>query len=426
MQPTTAVLLAAGANSRFFPFNTRIHKSGYQLLGRSLIERTLDGLHKAGIKSVVIVESPRDHEHHNLQQQVDQFVDKLEIKFVVQHQPKGMGDALLQAKNFLREQFVVLFPYAIEAGTILTQLTEQTQSDGAICIAPTKEPWRYGIVSMEKDRITGIVEKPERGTEPSNFKAQGIYVLNTEFLQYLQQEPPAEYNFEAALNTFCREKQVLAITQQTGLPSLKYPWHFFDFQTHLFQSLESLTAESASVDESAILDDSHGPIVIEENVKIQSHVKIVGPCFIGKNSFIGDYSFIRESSIEQATTIGAKTEIVRSIIFPKVSIHLGYIADSIIGSEAKIAADFITANKRYDRQPVKMQIKHKKVATGKKALGMFMGEGVETGIGVKTMPGICIGANSQIYPGLTLYENIPHNSRVIPQPNPSYTIESKE
>ena len=143
--------------------------------------------------------------------------------------------------------------------------------------------------------------------------------------------------------------------------------------------------------------------------KVESYfgdfVKIIGPTYIGDNSLIGDYSFVRLSSIEANSTVGANTEVVRSIIMENSSLHFGYLADSIVGQNVKIGAGLITANKRLDRENIKTKIKAEMMSTNLRALGTIIGHGANLGIRVNTMPGVMIAAYSKIMPGSVVSKN---------------------
>jgi len=116
--------------------------------------------------------------------------------------------------------------------------------------------------------------------------------------------------------------------------------------------------------------------------------------------------------------IGAQSEVARSILMTKSTIHRGYVGDSIIGSNSKLGAGFLTANKRFDRKAIPVEVKGKLVDSGRRALGVIMGENVQVGTLVNTMPGKCIGSNTLIFPGSIIYQNIPAGSTIRPNDMP--------
>lgn len=403
----TVIILAAGENSRFFPFNTVRHKASYELNGEPLIVRTLRSLEAHHCYDVVIVVSEKDYGGKGLSAQLQEYDLFLKISFVLQDQAHGMGAAILLAEKELGDSFVVVSPHTIDAGDMIEELMKNSGEDGAITVSQTDRPWMYGVIKSKGKRITGIIEKPEKGKEPSNLKAR-CWLLSHKFLSVLRDVPAQQYSFEAALDVFFKEHEVFFVQRPDALPSYKYPWHLFEFQQVLFDRLSSYTADDAQIAPTSVIDDSHGPVVIESGASIGHAAKIVGPCYIGRHAVIGDYSFVRGSSIEQDCTVGANTEVVRSILFPHVDIHFGYLADSIVASGAKIGAGLITANKRHDREHIKVIVKGEKVDAGRNNLGIMVGEKAKIGVRVTTMPGIAIGAGAIIYPAMTLYGNVAH------------------
>lgn len=411
MSKPTVVITAAGSNSRFFPLNTQIHKGAITLVGESFVARTLKNLESRGFSKVIIIESPRDQESGSLKKAVKLAHTNLDVEFVVQKEAKGMGDAILTAKHLLTDRFFVIFPDLINAGELANQMLA-AESRSVVCTASTNEPWLYGIVEIENGFAKAVEEKPAKGQEKSNQKINGCYLLDHKMIEILENLPEAEYNFEEALNHLFNQEPVRAIELKESLFSLKYPWHLFKFQQTLFDHLSSKIDPTAQVAKTAVLDDSHGPIVIEAGARVGDFAKLVGPIYLGKNTLVGDYSFVRGSSLEEKSVVGANTEIVRSVILENSTIHFSYLADSIIGPNNQIGAGLITANKRLDRETIKTMVKGIKTDTGLGALGIITGESAKLGIGLNTMPGVLIGAEAMVHPGVTLAKNVEHNETI--------------
>lgn len=410
MPKPTVLILAGGQNSRFFPFNSSTHKGGITLHGKTLLVHTLEDLAKNGFENVVIVISPRDRESQMLENDVKNANLNLQVSYVVQEEAKGMGAAVLLAYpeivKYGQNQFAIIAAYQTQASEILNQML-QKNAENVVTTTHTDQPWEYGIVSSDNGFATAITEKPAKGTEASDQKIQTIYVLSPQFVEILQNLPDAEYNFEDALNILVKETQVPVLQLEKALPSLKYPWDIFHFQKMLLENQHSFIHESAKVANTAVIDEANGPVYIDEGAVISHCARIVGPSYIGKNVFVGDFSLVRESNLEEGVRVGVYTEIARSIFFPGSSIHNGYAGDSIIGNSVKIGAGFITANKRFDRKNVIVKVKENLVDTQRNATGVFIGEKTHIGIKTATMPGICIGPNSIVYPSLSVSHNLP-------------------
>jgi len=406
MKPTV-IILAAGSNSRFFPLNTTVHKGAVELLGKSLLVKTLENLEENGFEDIVIIQSSRDAKNGSLKKTLTNTKLNLNIKLIVQKKAKGMGDAILTAKEKIKDQLAVISSYQLDAGDLLSAMTK-IDTLSVVCATGTKEPWLYGILEIYNNLAKRIVEKPPQGTEKSNQKIVSCYLLDKKFLSILENLPESQYNFEDALDLLMQQEKVGVKRIERPLITLKLPWHLFNFQEALFAGLQSYQAERATIAPTAIIDESNGPVFIEEKARVGDFVKISGPCYIGRNCLVGDYSFVRGSSLEEGSMVGAKTEVIRSIVMNGSTIHFSYLADSIIGPNNQIGADLVTANKRIDRQPVHTLVKGIKTNTNRRALGIITGEGVKIGISVKTMPGVLIGAGAEIGPGESVRKNIEH------------------
>ncbi len=413
MSHPTVLILAAGENSRFFPLNQTTHKGALTLLGKPLILRMLENLEMTGFTDIVIVVSPKDWDGKGLSGFLHEHpFPKLSIQFVLQAESLGMGDAVLKAKDKIPNAFAIAYPYVLNAGDQLEKLMEQAGNGGSLEVAYTNEPWMFGIVTLDGNKITSIEEKPAKGSEKSNLKQHGMHFLMHEFFQFLEATPPGQYNYEAALDKYFQVFDVNAVEEIKVLPTLKYPWHLFEFQKLLFESLPSYVSPLAKVAKTAILDETHGHIYIENGAHIGHAVKIVGPAYIGKDVFIGDFSLIRMSSFEEGSSVGVHSDVTRSIVMEHSKMHNGFVGDSIIGRDVTIGAGFITSNRRMDRQTISIHLNDKKVDTGTSSLGTVIGDHAKIGVRVNIMPGKFIGCRSLIYPGITIWENIPHDATV--------------
>lgn len=407
------ILLAAGANSRFFPFNTSVHKSGISICGQPVIARTLQSLQAHGFMNVIIVLSPEEPFHSELKKIVEQAGFTGTVEYISQPTPVGAGDAILRCKEVIPDRFAVINSTAIDAGKILSQM-EAAQA--AVCYTNTDEPWLYGILSLDSHgQATKIVEKPAPGSEESSHKVEGLYILEHAFLDILEQQPVSEYSFEAALDQQMQKSPLPAVELTEKLASsLKYPWHILEVMKDVVGTLPSFRHPSVQVAATAVIDESKGAVYLDEGGRIGDFVKIVGPCYIGKNVLIGDYSFLRESSIEAGTVVGANTEVVRSHLFERVSIHYSYLADSILGKGTRVGAGLVVGNKRIDRNNITVKVKGQPIDTRRNNLGLITGEDCTIGIQVASMPGTMIGAKTQIWPTTLLYSVHPNASIIKP------------
>ena len=104
MTLNTAVILAGGENSRFFPLNTDTHKGGLILCGKSIVVNTLENLFLVGISRVCITVSKKDFAGRGLSAEVAKIKIKsgCSVDFILQEKAEGMGEALLLVKEKIK------------------------------------------------------------------------------------------------------------------------------------------------------------------------------------------------------------------------------------------------------------------------------------------------------------------------------------
>lgn len=405
------VLLAGGENKRFFPLNTTTHKSCQVVAGKPLLIWALEDAVSHGFTQVIMVVSPKDFDTDNVSREIEKRALPLQIEYVLQPEARGQADAIILGTKSVQNECVVASPYYLNLGEVADQVIEAAAASQAECVllgSQTDQPQHYGVLGVQGSRVTSVTEKPDQPT--SNIKINSVYLLKKPFLDFLSHQPKDLYSLESALDAYAQAHQV-EWRETKEHPSLKFAWQLLDFMNVLLQQQSKYISPSAKVAATAVLDHSKGNIYIDDGATLGDFVKVLGPAYIGKDTLIGDYSFIRHSAIEANAVVGAYTEVVRSLVASKATIHHSYCADSIIGPRSKVSSGLNTANKRLDRENVRVTVGEKKIDTQRSNLGVITGEAVNLGISVNTMPGVLMGSNSTIYPGVTLFNTVaPHST----------------
>jgi UTP--glucose-1-phosphate uridylyltransferase len=129
-----------------------------------------------------------------------------EMSFIRQMAPLGLGHAVWCARDVIGDEpFAVMLPDMLMAAKRppLAQAVDAYDKVGGNVVvvepAPEGETNKYGIVALEGpktgqergrlNRMTGMVEKPPLGTEPSNLFISGRYILQPEIFQILETQP---------------------------------------------------------------------------------------------------------------------------------------------------------------------------------------------------------------------------------------------
>ena len=206
------VILAAGYGSRFLPITKGIPKEMLPLITKPSIDFIIEEFIESGIEDILIVTSRRKKA---LEDYLDREVEletvfsqegsdhKLEMVkphsarffFTRQQRMWGTGHALLLTQPFIgNEPFVVAYPDDLHFGEIplTAQLIEVYKSTGCCVLSSIHDPpnlSRYGILDIETDalHVKDIVEKPERGKEPSKEASIGRYLYLPKIFDYLKE-----------------------------------------------------------------------------------------------------------------------------------------------------------------------------------------------------------------------------------------------
>ena len=406
----TAVLLAAGKSSRFWPLSKERHKSTIKVFGKPIILWTIESLMNAGIRKFVIVQSPSK----DVEKCLESYEINADVKFVTQEKPLGMGDAVEKARECVDDYFLVLNPNHFDAEEFVKPMIDEVKKgcyDAVFLGKETSEPWNYGVFVFKDGKPVGIVEKPEKGKEPSNVRIMGIYLLSSKFFDYHSKVELHEYSFEDALSLLLKNENCKVCMTEKSTVSLKYPWHLLDFTLSLLERKieKGYISENACVSERACIE---GKVYVEEGARVFENAVVKGPCYIGRNAIVGNNAVVRSSHIGDASVVGANCEVARSVFLDDVHVHSGYVGDSVLAEGVRVGAGTVFANVRLDRGEIYAIVKGKRVSTGRKKLGAVVGNGTKIGINCSIMPGTLIGSNCIVYPASVVKGRVEDNSVV--------------
>jgi UTP--glucose-1-phosphate uridylyltransferase len=123
-----------------------------------------------------------------------------DIHYIRQKEPKGLGHAVWCARNFIGDEpFAVLLGDDIVQSDVpcLKQLINQFEETQSSVIGvqqvPEEETDRYGIVDPGENigrsyQVKNFIEKPDKGTAPSNLAILGRYILTPEIFMFLEKQ----------------------------------------------------------------------------------------------------------------------------------------------------------------------------------------------------------------------------------------------
>ena len=377
----TALILAGGIGKRLWPLTT--DKALFDFAGRPLIDYVIDDLKTAGITQLVIVTNPDNHA------QLQTLYPQTQI--TIQDQPTGMADAILTAQELISGPILIINASDLFHPDIITAI-DPTQ----ICLTglKTTQFLPAGYFKLAGSKPIAIIEKPAEADRPSDLvKLVMDYFPDPQVLfSQLKRTKTADHAYEQAVTQIIKNQSVSLYHYTGRFNQLKYPWQVLSMMETILQTrLKPGRAADVSIHPTAVVDDH---VTLEPGVKIMAHATVAGPSYIGARTVIGNNALVRQSMIGPDCVVGYNTEIARSWVGEKCWFHSNYIGDSVLEADISFGAGAITANFRLDQQPIK--------DTGRTKLGAIIGRGSRVGVNTSLMPGIKIGKQAVIGPGLVV------------------------
>jgi len=389
-----AVILAAGKSTRAHPLTLNRPKPLLKIAGKPILQYNLEQL-EGLVDEVIIVVG-------YLKEMVEgcfgNRFNGLKIVYVDQDEQLGTGHAILQAKELIKDKFVVL-----NGDDLYSREDIEACLKHRYCVLAqeVENPVHFGIVVVENGFVKDVVEKPKEFV--SNLAATGLYVFDKKVFD-IELKKTARNEYER--NDFIPE---LAKTEKVYLEKVKGCWIPITYPWSMLQANEYLLGKMNGQEIKGEMEENvtiKGPVYIGEGTVVKAGTYIEGPVYIGKNCVIGPGAYLRPN-----TTIGnncrIRAEVVDSIIMDNTTAkHFSYLGYSVIGENVNIAAGTITADYRHDGQTHMTVVKGEKVDTERKKLGAMIGDNVHTGINTIIYPGRKIWVERHTLPGQVVKEDL--------------------
>ena len=219
-----AVIPAAGFGTRFLPATKAMPKEMLPIVDKPTIQYIAEEILESGIDQILIISghakraiedhfdsSPELESHlyeHGKMSVLKEIrkISSIKIHYVRQQYMRGLGDAILCAKDFVDGE-----PFGVILGDdvvyhpekpALKQLMEQYEQTGGTvigcqCVAPERVS-AYGIIAGKEIsdkgllKVDDMIEKPSISEAPSRVAALGRYVITPEVFEVLEQTAPGK------------------------------------------------------------------------------------------------------------------------------------------------------------------------------------------------------------------------------------------
>lgn len=245
MRIRKAIIPAAGLGVRFLPATKAQPKEMLPIVDKPTIQYIIEEAVASGIEDILIITGrhKRAIEDHfdkspsleaqlqskgktDLLELVQDISELVDICYVRQKEPRGLGHAVYCARKFIgNEPFAVLLGDDIVRSKTpclkqLLDLYDEVQSTVlAVQEVPVEDVSKYGILDAERVRegvfsVKDMVEKPASAQAPSRLAVMGRYVIHPRIFDILGETSPGtggEIQLTDALKVLCREQPMYGL-----------------------------------------------------------------------------------------------------------------------------------------------------------------------------------------------------------------------
>ena len=376
--PTTAVILAAGEGRRLAPLTNRRPKPMLPVVNKPLLEHVVEACVAAEIDRIVIIVG---YERERIQTYFGDGDDwGVDIEYAVQRTQLGTAHALEQAAPRVDGSFLALNGDRIIEPTVIESVrAADSEAAAAMAITRVQDPSTYGVVSVDGDRVTDIVEKPGDDSSPQLINA-GVYRFSPEIFDAIgaiEAGPDGEFRLTDAISRLT-DAGVGAVRYDGRWLDVSHPWDLLAVTGRLLDAEGGVTA--GRVGDRAVVSEA---------------ARLADTATVGTSAVVG-----RATTVGANARIGANATVERSVVLPDATVEAGAVLrDCIVGANARIGANatvpggdgrVVLAGEVYE--PVR--------------LGGVVGDNATIGGGATLEPGTILGDSVDVAPGVTVGDTI--------------------
>jgi len=192
------IILAGGSGTRLYPLTSVTSKQLLPVFDKPMIYYPLSVLMLAGINDILIISTPEDTPRFQALFGNGSSYG-LNLSYAIQEYPDGLAQAFLIGENFIGNDTCAMILgdnifYGNNFKRNLKIAVENVNNGKATIFGyHVDDPWRFGIVGFdETGKANSLEEKPEKGTEKSNYCVTGLYFYDNRCVDFAKKIKPSK------------------------------------------------------------------------------------------------------------------------------------------------------------------------------------------------------------------------------------------
>ncbi|HET9392520.1 MAG TPA: NDP-sugar synthase [Candidatus Rubrimentiphilum sp.] len=325
-----AVILVGGEGTRLRPLTFGTPKPMVPIVNVPFLARTLERLYEAGIRDIIL---PAGY----MPQAITEYFGDgsslgMKITYVIEDEPLGTAGAIKNVEQHITGPFFML------NGDVLTSLDlgamiayhKEKGGLGVLHLIKVEDPSAFGcVVHDEAGRISQFIEKPPKGTAPTDEINAGTYLLEPQVLQFIPPGRNVSIERETFPKMLAEGQPLYAYTTNDYWIDVGRPEHYLALHRDILSGTMPLTVEpgiSGPGAENAKCANLKPPVHVGERCIIARDANVGPDVVLGNGCRIGANATIRDSVLWDNVTVEEGAFIEETII----------AGGSLIGANAKI------------------------------------------------------------------------------------------
>jgi len=436
-----AVILAAGAGRRMWPFGATQSKALLPVGPEPLLARTLRQLTKAGCPDAVVAcGGPHDRALRAFCALVPG------MRATPALPPTGTADACLAALGDGDDPALCVYGDTWFPEGALRDLCAGPEGAAQVLLAPlgAERPQDWLCVDVDQEgRVRGFSGHPRGGAH----RVAGAFLLPAGFRRYLLANPGAgvrtpvggmphaEADLEESLNLFLQAGGLVrGVVPSISPVDLDKPWHILaanaaDVAERLSGAAGIRAAEGAVV---SPLADVRAPVILEAGAEIGARVVVraplylcagaritdgaivAGPSLLGPGARVSDYARLDRAVIGPRAVVGHGAEITGVVMEGAYIVHYSEIY-GVVGRGVDVGAATVCGTLRFDDGTSRQRVggpDGRWETPAEYGDACYFGDHSRTGVNVTLHPGRAIGAYACVGPSVLVAQDVPERTLV--------------